>query len=535
MRANVAGVIPSALRRGAARRSLWRDRGGAAGIYVAVVSAAMVGMAGLALDLGRLWTINTQAQDAADAAALAAASQLDMSSTATTRAYNAATTTALVQNQQALSGTGGTVTIQTVDFLAALPNNDATPITAANILCSGTACTAAQSTQVNFVRVTTQSLPHQNFILSAFGAPNSSGTSATAVAGNTKVICQIPPLFICNPDEPTGNTDPMAPFNIDNWRGKEVLLKYQKTGGTWTPGNFSLLQVPITSSTTLPACTRNGNGQDPSCIEQALAAITPGTGCVRTTVNVRTGQVTSVVGPGLNTRFDMWQDTNTLPQSTANYGPSVDVTKGEVAMKNGQPDCGFSPSDTIVLAPPQGEAIPNDACLNSGNCNTVNPVRFGDGVWNCSTYWSASHPGKTPPAGCTSTASLAGTGLSRFGMYQYEINTPGDIQNNTAQGGENEHPICATNTVDATDGANRRIIYFGIVNCNAESAILNGNSGGGGGGGGTPVPVVAFAGGFLVQPVSNPGAGQGETIYMEFENVALPGNGVLHEIVQLYR
>ena len=107
-------------------RILWQDQRGAALVYVTVMIGVLVGFAALAVDVGRITTTHTQARSAAEAAALAAASQLDGTGDAITRATNAAMTTPLVQNQQNLAQSPGTVTIAGLRFLSGLP--DGTPV-----------------------------------------------------------------------------------------------------------------------------------------------------------------------------------------------------------------------------------------------------------------------------------------------------------------------------------------------------------------------------------------------------------------------
>ncbi len=58
-------------------RSLVRDVRGAVAVYVAIVSPALLGIGALSIDLGRLMTVNTELQSAADAAALAGAAAKD--------------------------------------------------------------------------------------------------------------------------------------------------------------------------------------------------------------------------------------------------------------------------------------------------------------------------------------------------------------------------------------------------------------------------------------------------------------------------
>src|SRR5688572_23168740 len=89
---------PQVSHRADAQSPLWRDSEGMALIYVTVIAAVLMGFVGLVIDGSRLFITNTQAQSAADAAALAAASQLDGLPDSITRATNAAQATPLVQN-----------------------------------------------------------------------------------------------------------------------------------------------------------------------------------------------------------------------------------------------------------------------------------------------------------------------------------------------------------------------------------------------------------------------------------------------------
>ena len=58
-------------------RSPVRDIRGAVAIYIAFVAPVLLGVGALTLDLGRLITLNTELQSAADAAALAGARELN--------------------------------------------------------------------------------------------------------------------------------------------------------------------------------------------------------------------------------------------------------------------------------------------------------------------------------------------------------------------------------------------------------------------------------------------------------------------------
>jgi Flp pilus assembly protein TadG len=509
MMADRLRVLLGALVRSAARQPFLRDRSGTVWIYVAVSAATMLGMVGLALDVGRFWNLNTEAQDAADAAALAAASQLNGNAGAIARATNAAMTNPLVTNAQAFSSAGhGTVTIASTTFYSALPADDSLPMT------SGT--TTTDDTKARFVQVTTQQLPHANWFLPAVGASANASMNATAVAGNTQVACKISPLVVCNPEESNANLG--AGFTLSMWQGKQLLLKAAQSGAQWQPGNFGLLDT----------ATGSQSVQD---IAHELAAGASGQ-CTSNVPNTKPGQ-SQGMREALNTEFDMWQNPffgSTPAKNNSAWAPAVDVTKGMSV--NAQ--C----NSWTPLPPTQAMPIPRDSCFNAGTCNNSN--RFGDGTWNCQNYWMVNHPGKAPPPGCTTTASLAASPpLSRWAMYQFEICPasgattfgvptpptvacpPNDVQNNTAAGGENQNPTCAA--ADTTEGANRRIINFAVVDCLANSFQ-----------GHTPIAVTAFVRGFLTEPVSNP---PDPNIYLEIADKLEPGqsNGLLRDIVQLYR
>src|SRR4051812_13460153 len=87
------------------------DTSGAVAIYVSLLAGFLFGMVGLAVDASRLYSTNTEAKSAADAAALAAASQLDGTATAITRAVLAAQGSPLVSNKSDLTEGNPTITI----------------------------------------------------------------------------------------------------------------------------------------------------------------------------------------------------------------------------------------------------------------------------------------------------------------------------------------------------------------------------------------------------------------------------------------
>jgi len=178
-------------------RRLFRSDGGGVAIYVVLTSAIMLGFGALVVDLGRLFTLQTELQNAADNSALAAAAELDGTAGARARARLAAKTT-LITNSQTFATGAADVTITDADirFLTALPPTDDDPVT------SG--LEAPDDASARFVEVTASVRQVAYLLAPALAAriggdgtaPTSGDASAVAVAGYNQAVCQITPLMI---------------------------------------------------------------------------------------------------------------------------------------------------------------------------------------------------------------------------------------------------------------------------------------------------------------------------------------------------
>ncbi|MEE8283423.1 MAG: pilus assembly protein TadG-related protein, partial [Alphaproteobacteria bacterium] len=228
-------------------RCFLKTEGGGVAIYVAFVSAVMIGFGALVVDLGRLFTLQTELQNAADVAALAGAAELDGQSDSITRARLAATTALVtassptgILNFQTYAPGGADVTfdpIADIRFLSSLPATDDDPITAANL--------TTDPLNAFYIEVTAR--PRQiDYLLAPVlvarlggdgQGPTSGQADAVAVAGFNSVVCKFPPLMICNPAEANGNTG--APFVAVP--GQLIQLKTKGGSGHWGPGNCGLL------------------------------------------------------------------------------------------------------------------------------------------------------------------------------------------------------------------------------------------------------------------------------------------------------
>lgn len=452
-------------------KRLRRDERGAVLIYVSLAAAVIIGMVGLALDAGRAMITHHDAQAAADAAALAAAAQLDGQPDAITRATAAAQGTgALVINDHRFgdeAAADSSVPIVTLRFLSGLPPTDG-PQVGPGVQPIPASYTTTDPAVARFVEATTASLSHSNTLLLAVGAGDGAQITARAVAGFKQMYCKIPPLMICNPDE----VNPGDPFDASARVGAEIIAKTQGGTSAWAPGTFGLLQITET-------CPTNSA----SCLRDALAAVTPNV-CVETSINVRPGQAAGPANQGMNTRFDIYR--GGIEQSAAN-APDVNITQNFKQCNQ----------DTVEAGAPFPHDTDNPA-----------PTRVGNGIWDCASYWAANHAQAAPPW-CTNATSAPYTRA-----YVHAL------ESDPAYASKYGRPKCVTPGVPE-----RRMIYLTVINCKAHAVKSNSED----------VPVLALLKTFLLRPVAVVGA-EAE-MDLEILEIVQPGedDGVLKDVVQLYR
>jgi hypothetical protein len=139
-----------------------------------------------------------------------------------------------------------------------------------------------------------------------------------------------------------------------------------------------------------------------------------------------------------------------------------------------------------------------------------NPAeRFGNGRWDCNDYWGDNFGGSSvpKPARC---GTLFTNDYTRYEMYEYEI--------------ANGLDQAASPPANAHELPDRRILYVAVVNCVDENVH-----------GTMTVPPLTYLKIFLTEPVSEPP--NGVEIMGEIVDIVQLGDddGVLHDIVQLYR
>jgi Putative Flp pilus-assembly TadE/G-like len=510
-------------------RAFLADTHGVTWLYISVASAALFGFAALVIDFTRVEVTHTQARAAAEAAALAGASQLDGNLDSITRATNAAQTTPLVQNTQTLGTSPGNITITGIRFLSGIPAGDPTLPRSPSALDSFVLSLADPDAplEARFIEVTTQQVTVNNSFIQILGGGGTAVTISEAVAGFTQVLCRRSPLAICNPVEnpasPYGT--PAPPFNIADWKGRQILIKGAGPGADWVPGDFALVDVDGLQST--PA------------IWEALAESEPDV-CINARIDLKPGQVQGARN-ALNTRFGMYENPHGGNKGgNSRFRPARSVAKGMV-LSDPTDQCSFVDATSVGLQD-RSMALPRDvdATNYAGATNGTGPTnshRFGTGSWNCAAYMAAMHPTVTPLAWCTSTTDGTVAGRSRYDAYRAEIDGTAPFTSQTIPNrsgdtppGENANSAlgaCYTGGAGTlSDTPDRRLLYFAVINC-IELGPLRGNSNG-------DLPVEAFVESFLTETVADPS--DGPEILLEVKDIVRPGvGGVLHDIVQLYR
>lgn len=502
------GVVDAALRR------FRDDEDGFVLPLATMMLLTFIGGALLAVDGARLSGLQTDLQKAADAAALAAAAELDRRPSAIDRATAAATN--LVVNRQIAGLEAGPVRIGSLRFLAALPPSDDDPITAAHV--------TADPADARFVEVTVAPVTLGTvFPAALFGAQeNRVRTGAVAVAGQDQAVCDFTPVYICNPFEGSGISLTQA-MNDPSVRRRLIQLKAQGSGASYFPGNFGFLQPP--------------GGRGANEIRDMIAQTRPPACFLRSGVELRTGAIASVRS-AVNVRFDMYEADQSRNKNDERYRPALNVRKGYVAPGGGKggggkaDPCNAAPTND----PTRARGLTRDLCFDRGTCAASSggfsasmQGRIGDGRWDFDGYWSVNHGSRPKPVGPGGATWSNAAPPSRYDVHRYEIDN--GLVGSRSPGGETGTPACYGGPAP-TDSPDRRLLYGAVLDCLALNDPANG--GPIRGGSSDPLPVAAFARFFITEPVAS---GPEDTIWVEMVDVFEPGvrNDVSRDLVQLYR
>jgi len=466
-------------------KGLLQSTGGAVAPTVALSLFGLIAAGGIAFDYARLVGMDTELQGAADQAALAAAGQLDGKTGACARAARAAST--LLTNNTRFANDG-------LGLAATVANESACDATGNIRFFSDKAKTTAANADANakFVEVRVNGRT-ANYALTPIVRAFSSGQiNAIAFAGLANAICKVPPVMICNPFEPIGNSNINYPFDANALAGVGIKLI---AGNSSAPGNFGFLE------------TNFGSGA--SNLAKALGYNSPPGDCAPVDgVTTKPGLTASVMD-ALNTRFDL--DTNgasTCPAGgTCSPSANVrkDLIKGNSCGTSGNQGWQESPNPyrPATAAPlssnyPDIMGHPRDLCHAISNdlsdsvaagC-TTGGGRVGNGQWDRNAYFSVNY-------GWNSSQWQAQTGLSpnatRYQVYNWELANPTISNMDQPIGGKDgySYPVCrGSGITPGGTNVDRRRISAAVVNC--QAAGVNGAT--------SNVSVLKWVDLFLVEP-----------------------------------
>ena len=524
-------------------RSCQLGESGAVAIWMAGTLAVMIGVIALSFDLGRSATTDTELKWASDAAALAGARQLDGLDGARDRARLAAT--------GALTGSGVGLTKNTDTFDADDTDVEVVDVKFLSVLGPGEGTAgdveATSDANANYIQVIVEQSVVNNLFIQVVGGADTTTLQQSSVAGYGAAICQIPPLFICNPKETISDK------TIDLPAGMGILVRDPGAGNRPGPGNYGLLQVPgFPGKSNIREAFASATGA-PVCFNYQRASTEPGDPVS--------------INAGINVRLDIYK--SPLNPVDGWVGPPAkNVASGYAAISN--PDTKCNPgtkdltdvytggSDTTAQVMP----YPRDKCFYDGSCV---PSKFGlppfDGShWDRATYCKVNHPpaGANCPALITKDDVEADPSLketyTRYGMYRAEIDQD-KIPNNALDPGKTgtgQPEACYTVTsnipagpdvrepgFDPTGGSqDRRVITTAVVNCLEQD--MNGRKN---------IKIAKWLLMFLTEPAGYeiPTAllppGMPSTLF-DNQNIFLEvireiemdtDKAIAHEIVQLYR
>lgn len=390
------------------RRGLIKDEAGSVLAYMSVLIPVMMGVIGLAVDASRLYIVNTEQKDLADAAAIAGAYELDGSDTALTRATDAAHNV-VTNNPRWASDAEPEAQIVSVLFckdLIGLPHERQ---------CDGYTTEPKEAYHIEIITEERRVFPS---FLVAVGAVTQPRSDAIAIAGSSIVACNTQPLMLCNPYEATGE-------EFDPPPGQMFIFKPKDGGGNeFAPGNFGLVDPPgVTSS-----------GAN---VTRDLLSLQSNEFCYANEVNPRTGHAAGPVDAGINVRFDYKFNCNV-------NNCSADMTAAPHVIKGAKPK---NSSCQQYDAIPGALLYPNDMTTTVIGATTIGEADMSEAEKNA--YWQFHHGTDWP-------VDIA----TRYDAYIAEL----AMTYPTDWGAENPQPQCLPAVAEEI-GPSRRTIAAAIVNC----------------------------------------------------------------------
>jgi Flp pilus assembly protein TadG len=400
-------------RLGSSLRAWGRARDGGVAVTVAVTSAVLVGVLAISIDLGRAYNLSTELDNAADAYALAGATQLDNLTAADsssgvgacTRAMQAAIDASLKNTETFASNpSGADVYIdetlnhlgnKNIRFLTDLDKNDDGDLI--NYIDTGSLDECDETAEFIEVFIDRTSPADSDLYRVGYsfagilGAVTETFPKGYAVAGYEVAYCARIPMFICplTGSGPSAAVDFFAEVQAYDHTGKGVWLKSENNNDQWFNGNLGFLRMGNVGANELGEAVGMVNNPF-SCIGGDDIYTEPG--------------ANESAAKAFNSRLDIFHNGGMADPSLPQWQPAANGVKGLVRGSsnacglNGQ---GYEDPPTPYTGPgsynpiPADPAmpLPRDECAYGGSCVPVGGGgRMGTGDWESDIYFQVNHP-----------------------------------------------------------------------------------------------------------------------------------------------
>ncbi len=359
-------------------KAFLRREDGTLMVFFMVSAITILGIVALSFDLGRRASTQTDMQAFVDNVVLAAAGELNGTSSAITNATNAANSVIDATNERLKAGTAGqevTIALDQIVFYENLPDRDSPPSLAAADLANPSSPSykyrlppsdlgaSPDPTLARYVGVRLRTVDVPWMFAGIFSASDLPGEAigAVAVAGRTEWTCDIAPVLFCLPEDAAGQ-----PRRLN--RGIGMNLRTARQFDTWRVGEFGFVDVDIdptgpcaglTDEAGRQACLINAENRIAACFQPDRAGTEP-------------GQRFSQESGAFNMAFDIFDQSMIQFFNDAIYAPGPHSVSGRVWTTSG--DICAKPE-----ASPDTMAFPLDDCHATDSCADG---RIGDGDWS---------------------------------------------------------------------------------------------------------------------------------------------------------
>ncbi len=199
---SVGGAIPA----------FARERSGSVAVFAGLTIMLLIGASALVFDVGRMGVLKAQMQNAADAAALAGAVQLDGFDGARARAQTVAEDAAKQSSLIETAGGIATISVGDVSFFSAYRP---TPVAAVDDEYASAVKVTIEPRSIELL------LEPVLALMTGGVAKRVTEINASAVATTEPIICNAPPLMMCDPIEMSPPTDLSLASNV----GRQINIK----------------------------------------------------------------------------------------------------------------------------------------------------------------------------------------------------------------------------------------------------------------------------------------------------------------------